>query len=62
MLVNQNDEPIKEWTLFSAGDFKNDTEVANAVLLLANHLGMRFVRTNATKHGHQELELRKEFE
>ena len=56
---HQGDEVVEEQLLFP-GDFKGD-EAARAVLALANHFGITLVRTNATKHGRDEIEARKEY-
>jgi hypothetical protein len=56
--VNQAGAPIEEHTLLFPEDFK-EGEVAQAVLLILGRAGLELVRTNATKHGNTELELRK---
>lgn len=55
--TNQRDEPIAEDFLYHADDFR-EGELANAVLLLLDHLKLGLVRTNATKHGNVMLQLR----
>lgn len=58
-MVNQAGDEIMEEVIFLPSMFEHG-EVEAALLLLAEHLGMRFVRTNATKHGNVELQLRPE--
>lgn len=62
MKVNQRDEPIEETTLFGGAwcDPATDAERDEAIALILRHLGCTIVRTNATKHGNTELELRKD--
>ncbi len=59
--TNQVDEPVTEDMLFTCwGERATDDERDKAIGLILQHLGMTIVRTNATKHGTTELELRKE--
>lgn len=46
------------FTLWS--DRATDDERDKAIGLILEHLGMEIVRTNETKHGTTEIELRKE--
>lgn len=57
MMVNQNDEQVFEDYILWGSDFTDPGELGEALLLLADQLGCRFVRTNATKHGTIELQL-----
>lgn len=57
MRVNQRGEPIEETFLIFPADFDQE-DLATAVLLLADHLGVEFWRTNRTKHGNTEIDLR----
>jgi hypothetical protein len=60
-LVNQNGELVHEETLFEGWSIPaTPAEKDTAIGLILNHLGMTIVRTNATKHGNVELELRKQ--
>lgn len=60
-LVNQKGEPVEETTLFRMwGETATDEERDTAIFLILDHLKMKVVRTNATKHGNVELVLRKE--
>lgn len=60
MHVNQKGEPVVETELFKCwSDTATDTERDTAISLILEHLGLEIVRTNATKHGNTELELRK---
>jgi hypothetical protein len=57
--TNQIDEPIEETPLFRCwGEQATDDERDAAIGLILGHLGLKIVRTNATKHGTTELELR----
>jgi len=61
--TNQMDEPVEETQLFEFWcDTATDKERDTAISLILGHLGLKIVRTNATKHGTTELELRKEEE
>lgn len=61
--VNQNGDPVQEDTLFECWSVPSTpAEREQALGLILNHLGMTIVRTNATKHGNVELELRKQDE
>lgn len=59
MIVNQRGEEVTEETLFGyVGDTFNtvsDQERNDAIALICQHLGIRIVRTNATKHGDTQL-------
>lgn len=58
--VNQNGDPVQEVTLFECwSEPSTALERDTAIGLILNHLGMTIVRTNATRHGNAELELRK---
>jgi hypothetical protein len=58
--VNQNDDPVEETLMFQCwSDAATSQERDTAIGLILEHLGMEIVRTNATKHGNVELELRK---
>jgi hypothetical protein len=62
-LTNQNGDPVVEETLFEYWSIQaTPKEQDRAIGLILNHLGMQIVRTNATKHGTVELELRRESE
>ncbi|OOV05785.1 hypothetical protein RF819_02835 [Rhodoferax fermentans] len=61
MQVNQRGEPVVEEHLFRYGiRSATDDERDTAIVLILEHLGLVIVKTNATKHGTTELELRKE--
>lgn len=65
MMVNQNGDEVVE-TLIMQGyggefDFIGD-ELGQALCLLAEKLGYSFIRTNATKGGRPEIQLRKDGE
>ena len=60
MRVNQRGEPIEENTLFPYGheyEKVSDADRNQAIDLLCQHLNVRLVRTNATKHGNTEIVL-----
>lgn len=58
-MVNQNGDAIDETPLFRIwSDPATDEERDQAIALILGHLGMQVVRTNATKHGNTELEIR----
>jgi hypothetical protein len=59
VITNTNGDPVREEYLCSPQDFTRE-ELVEAVLLLCGHLNVSLWRTNATKHGGVELELRKE--
>lgn len=58
MMVNQNGEPVQENFLYP-GDLR-EGELEQALFLLLRHLNIDLVRTNATKHGNVELDLRRD--
>lgn len=59
--VNQKGEEIVEETLFQPWSVPaTDEERDAAITLLCEHLNVRIVRTNATKHGNTELVLRED--
>ena len=62
MRVNQNGDPVEETLMFG---YVGDTETHvteqdrdDAIALLCDHLNVRIVKTNATKHGNTELVLK----
>lgn len=55
--VNQRGEPVVKETLFPFGSNTSDDDVREAISLLCDHLGVRIIKTNATKSGHTEVEL-----
>jgi len=59
MRVNSMDQPVVEDELFQVWSqtTATDLEVREAIGLLLQHLQLKIVRTNATKHGNVELEL-----
>lgn len=60
MDVNQRGDPISETQIFPSYGTEVDTEdLHEALNMLCEHLGVAIVRTNATKHGHSQLQLRK---
>lgn len=60
--VNQRDEPVFETPLFEhLGDSWNtytEQDRNDAITLLCQHLKVLIIRTNATKDGDHQLELR----
>lgn len=59
MQVNQLGEEIEETALFEIwSDPATDAERDKAISLILCHLNCAIVRTNATKHGTTEIELR----
>lgn len=59
MRVNQNSEPVEEVRMFAGWtEPATDNERDQAINLILQHLNCHIVRTNATKHGSIELELR----
>lgn len=61
MSTNQQSKPILETTLFKSwSQIATDAELNQAIILILEHLNCTIVRTNATKHGNTELELRKD--
>jgi DNA primase len=56
-LVNQRGDPAAEEAIMFPGDFEGD-ELRQAVLLLAERLGVEIIRTNATKHGDTQIQLK----
>ncbi len=59
MKVNQRGMPIEEEQLFPAGpQFISDEDVRNALDVLCEFLKVTIVKTNATKSGYPELEVR----
>ena len=64
MIVNQRGEEVTEETLFGyVGDTLtavSDQDRDDAIALICQHLGIRIVRTNATKHGNTQLVLQTE--
>jgi len=58
MMVNQRGEPVQEDYLYP-GDLR-DGELEQALFMLLQHLNLDLVRTNATKHGNVELDLRRD--
>lgn len=56
-MVNQRGEQVVEETLFPFGAKVSDADVREAISLLCDHLGVRIIKTNATKHGHAEVQL-----
>lgn len=58
--VNQRGEEVVVETLFPFSSAQlSEAEMREALDLLCDHLGVRIVRTNATKSGHTEIELQK---
>jgi hypothetical protein len=61
MQTNQRGEPIQETYLLPYGaDKMDEDELREALALLCDHLKVSIWRTNATKSGVPELELRKD--
>lgn len=62
MQVNQKGEPIEETYLLPFGDSSSMTleELREALALVCDHLQVNIYRTNATKSGNVEIELRAE--
>jgi hypothetical protein len=61
MIVNQNGDEVVETYLFSYSyEIATNYERDEAIRLILQHLKCTIVRTNATKHGNTELELRKD--
>jgi hypothetical protein len=59
--TNHNDELVQETLMFKCwSDAATEQERDTAINLILEHLKMEIVKTNATKHGTVELELRKE--
>ena len=58
--TNTNGDHLDETVLFTVWSSKaTDYERDTAIRMILEHLGLEIVRTNATKHGTTELELRK---
>ncbi len=58
-LVNQKDEAVEETQLFRPwSDTATDAERDEVIGLLLEHFRLEAWRTNATKHGNVEIELR----
>lgn len=58
MRVNQRGQPISEETLFPWGTGVSDDDMREAISLLCDHLGVCIIKTNATKNGNTEVELK----
>jgi hypothetical protein len=60
MIVNQNGDEVIETTLFTPWVHEDvtDDERDHVIALILQHLGLEAVRTNATKRGHTEVDLR----
>lgn len=57
--MNQNGDPVMEDELFQSwSDRATQSQVEEAIGLLLRYLNLEVWRTNATKHGNTELELR----
>lgn len=56
--TNQAGLPVQEDTIIFGWDSVTDQERDEAIKLILTHLKMKVVRTNATKHGTTEIELR----
>lgn len=54
--VNQKGEEVFEETLFEWSDLCS-SEIKEIVFLMSEHLGISFIRTNATKHGDTQIKL-----
>lgn len=54
---NQRGEQVVEETLFPFGANASAADVREAISLLCDHLGVRVIKTNATKHGYTEVQL-----
>jgi len=62
MQVNQMGQPVHTEEFYPYGwewSTPTDTVRDAAIALLCEHLGVRIVRTNATKHGYTEVVLQK---
>lgn len=58
MKVNQQDEEVFEEQLFTLwGGSTSSADMHDAIRVLCEHLKVRIVRTNATKHGNTEIVL-----
>ena len=55
--VNQNGDPVFDQYITEWSEL-NEGELQKLVLMLIHHLGLVVYRTNATKHGNTELQLR----
>lgn len=55
--VNQRGMPVVTETLLPYGPEMTPAELHEALSLLCDHLGVRIIRTNATKSGSTEIEL-----
>lgn len=59
MRVNQQDAPIIEEVLFASWTSSEDPlDIARAISCLCEHLNIEIIRTNATKHGNTEVQIR----
>ena len=58
MIINQNGEEVFTKDITHSRDFRDEDELAEALLLVIEHLGLDLVRTNDTKHGETELQLK----
>jgi hypothetical protein len=60
--VNQFGQPlVEEYRFAYVGDARaEEQDIADAISLLCEHLKVDIVRTNATKHGGFELQLRRQ--
>jgi hypothetical protein len=57
--INRLGDPVEETQLFKFwSDSATDDERDTAISMILDYLRMEIVRTNATKHGTTELELR----
>ena len=60
--INRLGDPVEETQLFKLwSDRATDDERDTAISMILDYLQMEIVRTNATKHGTTELELREIF-
>ncbi|WP_087865086.1 hypothetical protein [Comamonas thiooxydans] len=58
-LVNQQGNPAHTEVLLPYGSEQlSPSDLQEALSMLYEHLGVQLVRTNCTKHGHTELQLR----
>jgi CO dehydrogenase/acetyl-CoA synthase epsilon subunit len=61
MRVNQAGDEVFRETFYGPTEL-SDKEAKELLLKLIEHLGLRAVKTNATKHGNTEIVLEKEDE
>ena len=59
MSTNHNGDPVEETELFVAWSERSTNEERDTTIgLILQHLNLKAIRTNATKHGNTEIQLR----